>query len=78
MGNTSDEQRKARELQNARNEKSGYERQKDEKEKICRENDEKIRRLKAVKRNLESQKETAKGRHDSLKDYVESAGEFTE
>ena len=30
MGNTNDEQRKARELQNARNEKSGYERLKEE------------------------------------------------
>ena len=78
MRNTSDEQRKARELQNARNEKSGYERLKAEKERICRENDEKIRRLKAVKNNLEIQKDTAKSRRDSLKDYVESAQELTE
>lgn len=78
MRNTNDEQRKARELQNARNEKSGYERLKEEKENICRENDEKIRRLKAVKSNLETQKDTAKSRYDSLRDYAESAGEFTE
>lgn len=78
MRNTNDEQRKARELQNARNEKSGYERLKEEKENICRENDEKIRRLKAVKSNLETQKDKAKSRYDSLRDYAESAGEFTE
>mgnify|MGYP001852576785 FL=1 len=78
MGNTNDEQRKARELQNARNEKSGYERLKEEKENICRENDEKIRRLKVVKNNLETQKDTAKIRYDSLKDYAENAQELTD
>lgn len=78
MGNTNDEQRKARELQNARNEKSVYERLKEEKENICRENDEKIRRLKVVKKNLETQKDAAKSRYDSLKDYAEGADELTE
>lgn len=78
MRNTNDEQRKARELQNARNEKSGYERLKEEKENICRENDEKIRRLKVVKNNLETQKDTAKIRYDSLKDYAENAQELTD
>lgn len=75
--NTNDEERKARELQSARNEKSGYERLKEEKESICRENDEKIRRLKVVKNNLEIQKDMAKNRYDSLKDYAENAGEMS-
>ncbi len=78
MGNTNDEQRKARELQNARNKKSGYERLKEEKENICSENNEKIRRLKVVKKNLETQKDTAKIRYDSLKDYAENAQELTD
>ena len=78
MGNTNDEQRKARELQNARNEKSGYEKQKEEKENICRENDEKNRRLKVVKKKLEKQKGQAKGKYDSRKEDAEGAGEFTE
>ena len=78
MGTSSDEQRRQRELQNARSQKSGYERERADKESTCRQNREKISRLKTVKSNLETQKAVAKGRYQSLKDYAESGSQFTE
>src|SRR5699024_12064 len=58
--------------------KSGYERERADKESTCRQNREKISRLKTVKSNLETQKAVAKGRYQSLKDYAESGSQFTE
>lgn len=78
MGTSSDEQRRQRELQNARSQKSGYERERAGKESICRQNREKISRLKTVKSNLETQKEIAESRYHSLKDYAEGGSQFTE
>jgi len=78
VGTSSDEQRRQRELQNARSRKSGYERERADKESTCRQNREKISRLKTVKSNLETQKEIAESRYHSLKDYAESGSQFTE
>lgn len=78
MGTSSEEQRRQRELQNARSQKSGYEREWESKESTCRQNREKISRLKTVKSNLETQKAIAKGRYQSLKDYAQSGSQFTE
>lgn len=78
MGTSSEEQRRQRELQNARSQKSGYERERESKESTCRQNREKISRLKTVKSNLETQKAIAKGRYQSLKDYAQSGSQFTE
>lgn len=78
MGTSSEEQRRQRELQNARSQKSGYERERESKESTCRQNREKISRLKTVKSNLETQKAVAKGRYQSLKDYAQSGSQFTE
>ena len=78
MGTSSDEQRRQRELQNARSQKSGYERERADKESTCRQSREKSSRVKTVKSNLETQKAVAKGRYQSLKDYAESGSQFTE
>lgn len=78
MASTGDDQWREQELRNARNEKSGLERLMEQKQNICRENQNKIARLKAVKSNLETQKANAKRNHKSLKEYAQSAEEFSE
>lgn len=78
MGKESEERKRRRELQNARNEKAGYESSKSAKENVYNANSKKIERLKKVKTNLEKQKAAAKDRYRSLKNYSEDTGSFGE
>lgn len=73
-----DEERRKRELRNARSQKSYYERLKAAKEGICNENDQKIARLKSVKSNLEAQKFNAETQYNNWKQYSDNDANFAD
>ena len=76
MSSSSDDN--SQELQNARDEKRGYESSKEDKEALYEQNVGKISRLRTVKTNLENQKEYAKDRKDSIGKYVEEPYNFAD
>lgn len=67
-----DEAKRAQELQQAQNEKKGYENSKWNKEQKVKSNNSKIDKLKKAKSNLETQKKNAQTYQKNLKKYSEN------
>lgn len=66
-----EEERRQRDLYNARTRKNRYEQDREERETLKWKNDEKISRLKIVREELEAQKKIAKSRYTGLEKYTE-------